>query len=73
MADTKETIKKIARAFDNGLLKYSSTRLGQTDYDKDKVYDQEERKATWKDVGIILGVVVISIAIASFLVLVFLT
>ena len=73
MAKALEIIKKVAKAFDNGLLKYSSTKLGQTDYDSSKVYDQEERKITVKDIWIILAVVLGFTAFATLLVLFVLT
>ena len=58
---TEEKKEKVSlgRALDNGLLKYSTTKLGLTDYDKDKDYSAEERKVTLKDFGIMLGLLLL--------------
>ena len=67
---TEEKKEKVSlgRALDNGLLKYSTTKLGLTDYDKDKDYSAEERKVTLKDFGIMLGIMAGIIAVAAILV-----
>lgn len=65
--EKKEKVS-LGRALDNGLLKYSTTKLGLTDYDKDKDYSAEERKFTLKDFGIMLGIMVGIIAVAAILV-----
>ena len=73
VTEEKKEKSSLVRDLDNGLLKYSSTKLGLTDYDKDKDYSVEERKFTLKDFGIMLGIMAGIIAVAAFLVLVVLT
>ena len=64
---------KIFKSLDDGLLKYSSTKLGLTDYDKKKTYDQEEKKLGLKEFGIMLFTMAGIIGIATILVLFVLT
>ena len=71
--EKKKEKKSIWHILDDGLLMYSSSKLGLTDYDKNETYDREERKATWKDVALIIGITGIAIAVAAVLVLFVLT
>ena len=68
VTEEKKEKASLVRDLDNGLLKYSSTKLGLTDYDKDKDYSAEERKFTLKDFGIMLGIMAGIIAVAAILV-----
>ena len=64
----KEALKRFAKHFDGALLTYSSTKLGLTDYDKNKDYNQEERKFRLKDFGLMIVIMLGFIAIAAILV-----
>ena len=71
--EVKENKKSLARLFDNALLTYSSTKLGLTDYDKNKDYNQEEKKAGLKEFGLIIAITLGFIAVAAVLVVFVLT
>ena len=66
--ETKKTKKSFARHFDDALLTYSSTKLGLTDYDKNKDYDREEKKLGLKEIGLIIAIMFGFIAFATMLV-----
>lgn len=55
------------------MLTYSSTKLGLTDYDKNKDYNQEEKKAGLKEFGLIIAITLGFIAVAAVLVVFVLT
>ena len=50
---------------DDFMLKMSSTKLGQTDYDKDKDYNAEEPPVSLKQIGYILLAMVVIVAIGA--------
>lgn len=66
--ETKKIKKSFARHFDDALLTYSSTKLGLTDYDKNKDYDREEKKLGMKGIGLIIAIMFGFIAFATILV-----
>ena len=55
------------------MLKYSSTKLGLTDYDQNKSYDKEEKKIGLRELGAMIVVELGIVAIATILVLFVLT
>jgi len=67
-SEVKKNGKSLARHFDDALLTYSSTKLGLTDYDKDKNYDQEEKKLGLKELGLLVVIMLGFIAFAAILV-----
>ncbi len=69
----KKFILHLLRCLDNGLLKYSSTKLGLTDYDQNKSYDKEEKKIGLRELGAMIVVELGIVAIATILVLFVLT
>ena len=50
------------------MLTYSSTKLGLTDYDKNKDYDREEKKLGLKEIGLIIAIMFGFIGFATILV-----
>ena len=61
----KKDQKSLNKHLDDVMLKYSSSKLGLTDYSPDKTYDKEEKKFGIKELGITVGIMAAIIAIAT--------
>ena len=66
----KQEQKSLNKHLDDAMLKYSSSKLGLTDYSPDKGYDKEEKKFGIKELGITVGIMAAIIAIATVIVFV---
>lgn len=62
--------KKTLKHLDDFALKMSSTKIGLTDYDKDKTYNSEEKPFGLKELGLMLAVMAGIIAIATVVMLI---